>query len=217
MGTLGFGVIVYIFLNEATNLTGGPSGFAGIPKFSIGGWQPSSDRQYFYLVWGVVFLLFVLAQNLVRSQLGRALRAIHTSEAAAAVLGVNVADYKVFVFVLSALYAGIAGVLYAHYVTFISPSVFGFNISVQVVTMVVLGGMASLWGALAGALFLTFLPEWLRALENFDILVYGAILVLGIMFLPGGLARGFLAIGGALKKILVSKMVPLPGKERAKP
>lgn len=217
MGTLSFGVIVYIFLNEATNLTGGPSGFTGIPKFSFGGWQPSSDRQYFYLVWGTVFLLFALAQNLVRSQLGRALRAIHTSEAAASVLGVNVADYKVFVFVLSALYAGIAGVLYAHYVTFISPSVFGFNISVQVVTMVVLGGMASLWGALAGALFLTFLPEWLRVLENFDILVYGAILVVGIMFLPGGLAKGFAAIGGALKKVLAPKVVPVPGKEGAKP
>jgi branched-chain amino acid transport system permease protein len=111
----------------------------------------------------------------------------------------------------------VAGALYAHYVTFISPSTFGFPFSVSLVTMVVLGGMASLWGALAGSLFLTFLPEFLRSLPDFlkklaaydipflrqlaesdllknlaenDILIYGAILVLCMMFLPGGLAEG---------------------------
>ncbi len=190
MGTLGFGIIVFIVFNEATEWTGGPSGFTGIPKLSVGGKVFDSDREYYYVVWGAVILLFALAQNLVRSRMGRALRAIHTSETAAAVLGVDTGRYKTFVFVLSAAYAAVAGALYAHYVTFVSPGSFGFHTSILFVTMVVLGGMASLWGALAGALFLTFLPELLRSVENFDILIYGAILVLCMMFLPGGLAEG---------------------------
>ncbi|MCL1925591.1 MAG: branched-chain amino acid ABC transporter permease [Syntrophorhabdaceae bacterium] len=190
MGTLGFGVIVFIVLNEATSVTGGPSGFTGIPKLSIGGKEFSSDLEYYYVVWAAVLLLFALSRNLVRSRMGRALRAIHTSETAASALGVDTQRYKIFVFVLSAFYAAVAGVLYAHYVTFVSPGTFGFPTSILLVTMVVLGGMASLWGAVLGALFLTLLPEWLRAIEHFDILVYGAILVLCMMFLPGGLAEG---------------------------
>jgi branched-chain amino acid transport system permease protein len=190
MGTLGFGIIVYIVFNEATAVTGGPSGFTGIPRLSAGGKVVSSDRDYYYVVWGAVLLLFALAQNLVRSRVGRALRAIHTSESAAAVLGVDTGRYKTFVFVLSAFYAAVAGALYAHYVTFVSPGSFGFHTSVLLVTMVVLGGMASLWGAVMGSVFLTLLPEALRAIENFDILVYGGILILCMMFLPGGLAEG---------------------------
>ena len=190
MGTLGFGIIVFIIFNEATSITGGPSGFAEIPKLSIAGKEFSSDLEYFYVVWAVVLLLFALSQNLVRSRMGRALRAIHTSETAASALGVDTQRCKMFVFVLSAFYAAVAGALYAHYVTFVSPGTFGFPISVLLVTMVVLGGMGSLWGAVLGALFLTILPEQLRAIEDFDILVYGAILVLCMMFLPGGLAEG---------------------------
>jgi branched-chain amino acid transport system permease protein len=190
MGTLGFGVIVYIVLNEATDLTGGPSGLTGIPRLGIGGVTITSDAAFYGVVWAVALALFALAQNLVRSRLGRALRAIHTSEAAASALGVDTGRTKLFVFVLSAGYAAVSGGLYAHYVTFVSPGSFGFHASVQFVTMVVLGGMASLWGAVAGALFLTILPEVLRAVENVDVLVYGAILVLTMMFLPGGLAEG---------------------------
>lgn len=190
MGTLGFGIIVYIILNEATGLTGGPSGLTGIPKLTLGSISLASDLRFYYVVWGVVLLLFLLAQNLVRSRLGRALRAIHTSETAAAVLGVDTERYKIGVFILSALYAGVAGALYAHYVTFVSPGSFGFHASVQFVTMVVLGGMGSLWGAVAGAVFLTALPEFLRAIEDYDILLYGGLLILCMMFLPGGLAEG---------------------------
>jgi branched-chain amino acid transport system permease protein len=190
MGTLGFGIIVYIVLNEATDFTGGPSGLTGIPKLSLAGFPIASDRDFYYVVWGVVLLLFLLARNLVRSRLGRALRAIHTSETAAAVLGVDTQRHKIGVFILSAFYAAVAGALYAHYVTFVSPGSFGFHASVQFVTMVVLGGMGSLWGAVAGAVFLTALPEALRAIEDYDILLYGGLLILCMMFLPGGLAEG---------------------------
>ncbi|TLN01534.1 branched-chain amino acid ABC transporter permease [bacterium] len=189
MGTLGFGIIIYIILNEATAITGGPSGFTGIPKFELFGFTPTRDIEFYYLIWATVFAVFVISQNIMHSRQGRALRAIHTSEAGASVLGINVAGYKLFVFVLSAVFAAIAGVLYAHYITFVSPGSFGFSFSVLLVTMVVLGGMASLWGSIFGALFLTALPEFLRAVENYDIIIYGAILVLCMIFLPGGLAE----------------------------
>jgi branched-chain amino acid transport system permease protein len=202
MGTLGFGIIVYIILNEATGVTGGPSGLTGIPKLSLAGIAITSDRAFYYVVWGVVLVLFVVAQNLVRSRLGRALRAIHTSETAAAVLGVDTQRYKIGVFILSALYAAVAGALYAHYVTFVSPGSFGFHASVQFVTMVVLGGMGSLWGAVAGATFLTVLPEALRAIEDYDILLYGGLLILCMMFMPGGLAEGAERLARTVRRLV---------------
>lgn len=214
MGTLGFGIIVYIVLNEASELTGGPSGLIGIPKLGVAGLAVGSDRAYYYVVWGVVLALFLLSQNLVRSRLGRALRAIHTSETAAAVLGVDTERYKIGVFILSALYAAVAGALYAHYVTFVSPGSFGFHTSVQLVTMVVLGGMGSLWGAMAGATFLTVLPEALRAIEDYDIVLYGGLLILCMMFLPGGLAEGAERLVRAARTLLTGRRPRALGEGR---
>lgn len=214
MGTLGFGIIVYIVLNEATGLTGGPSGLTGIPKLTVAGFPVATDLQFYYVVWGVALLLFLLAQNLVRSRLGRALRAIHASETAAAVLGVDTQRYKIGVFILSAVYAAVAGTLYAHYVTFVSPGSFGFHASIQFVTMVVLGGMGSLWGAVAGAVFLTGLPEVLRAIEDYDILLYGGLLILCMMFLPGGLAEGAERLVRAVRALLAGRGPAASGEVR---
>jgi branched-chain amino acid transport system permease protein len=214
MGTLGFGIIVYIVLNEATGLTGGPSGLTGIPKLTVAGFPVATDLGFYYVVWGVALLLFLLAQNLVRSRVGRALRAIHTSETAAAVLGVDTQRYKIGVFILSALYAAAAGTLYAHYVTFVSPGSFGFHASIQFVTMVVLGGMGSLWGAVAGAVFLTGLPEILRAIEDYDILLYGGLLILCMIFLPGGLAEGAERLVRAVRTLLAGGGPAASGEAR---
>ncbi|NMC50467.1 MAG: branched-chain amino acid ABC transporter permease [Desulfovibrio sp.] len=188
MATLGFGIIVHIVMNETVGITGGPSGFVGIPRLSLLGVSFDSDRSYYYLTAAVLALAALFSLNLIDSRMGRALRAIHTSERAAQTAGVDIAGYKLFVFVLSAVFAGVAGVLYAHFLCFVAPSTFGFTFSVQLVVMVVLGGMASVWGAVAGAFFLTALPEALRGFEEVDILVYGAILVLCVMYLPQGLA-----------------------------
>ncbi len=190
MATLGFGLIVYIVFNEAIGLTGGPSGFVGIPSLEVLGFAFDSDLSNFYLVWGVATLVLLISLNLIHSRYGRALMALHISETAAQSMGINIARHKLFVFVLSAVYAGIAGVLYAHYLNFVAPSSFGFHFSVQLITMVVLGGMASLWGGIAGAVFLTVMPEFLRFYENLEVIIYGLILILCMMFLPKGLAGG---------------------------
>jgi len=190
MATLGFGIIVSIVFGEAVDWTGGPSGYVGIPRLALFGYAFDTDHAYYNLMAVVLALVVLSALNLMKSRTGRALRALHVSEKAAASLGVDIAAHKRFVFVLSAALAGLAGVLYAHYLSFIAPASFGFTFSVQLVVMVVLGGMASVWGSVAGAFFLTILPEALREFEEIDILVYGAILVATIMFLPDGLAGG---------------------------
>ncbi len=190
MATLGFGIILSILFNETVGITGGPSGFTGIPRLTLFGFTFASDLSSYYLTAVALCLVTLLALNLLHSRLGRALRALHTSEKAAQAMGVDVARFKLFVFVLSAGFAGLAGVLYAHFLTFIAPASFGFSFSVELIVMVVLGGMTSVPGSILGAFFLTMLPEFLRAFENVEILLFGAILVACMMFLPDGLAGG---------------------------
>lgn len=192
MATLGFGIIVYIVLNEASHLTGGPSGLSGIPSLSLAGFPLNTARRLYLLIWLTVGLILALSANLVDSRSGRALRALHDSEAAAASLGVDTARLKLKIFIWSALYASLAGSLYAHSLNFIAPASFGFMFSIKLVTMVVLGGMASIWGSLLGAGVLTVLPEVLTAFHDFEVIIFGLILMVVMIFLPRGLVRGLM-------------------------
>jgi branched-chain amino acid transport system permease protein len=190
MATLAFGEIVNIVLNAAVNLTGGPSGFGEIPRIRLGSLVLDSELKYFYFVWGIFIVFFILTRNIIDSRVGRALRSIHGGEMAATAMGVNVSRLKIQVFILSALVASVSGSLYAHFVTFISPTTCSIMFSILLVMMVVVGGMANVWGCVLGAALLTLLPEYLRVFEDYDVLVYGFILLLIVMFLPGGIIRG---------------------------
>jgi len=190
MATLGLGIIIYIVFNEAVDHTGGPSGLSGIPNLSLAGITFDSDLKNYYLIWTMTLISMGLALNLVHSRIGRALRAIHDSEVAARVMGVNARLLKVQIFALSAGLSAIAGSLYAHTLTFVAPASFGFNFSVELVTMVIIGGLASIYGSLLGAALLTMLPELLRAFQDYDIIVYGLLLVVMTMYMPGGLVKG---------------------------
>jgi len=187
MATLAFGYIVYIVFNQARFLTGGPSGFGQIPRFRLGNLLFRTDVHYYYLVWILVIFVLLVSLNVTHSRVGRALRSIHGGELTANIMGVNTAKYKIQVFVLSAVYASLAGSVYAHFITFLNPTPFGFHFSIVAVTMVVVGGMTSVWGAIVGAALLTILSEYLRVFHDYDILIYGSILLLLIMFLPQGL------------------------------
>ncbi len=207
MATLGFNIIVSIVLNQWGEVTGGPSGFPGIPPLRIGRWWIDSDRRFFFLVWPIFLVFLLSALHLSDSRIGRALRAIHENEMTAAVLGIPCRRLKVTVFVLSTLLAGLAGALYARYVTFISPSTFDIFTSVQLVTMVVVGGMGHLWGGLAGAVLITGLPEALHHFEDFHTLIYGLILMTSLVFLPHGVVPACAAlVGSAARKISKSTM-----------
>lgn len=187
MATLGFGTIMYIIFNETVAITGGPSGLSGIPSIHIGSFVFDNDLSNYYLIWIVTLIVMLLAINLSQSRIGRALRAIHDSEVAARVLGVNARILKVQIFTVSAVISAIAGSLYAHTMTFISPASFGFNFSVELVTMVIIGGLGSIYGSFLGAAILTVLPEFLRILQDYDIIVYGLMLIIMTMYMPGGL------------------------------
>jgi branched-chain amino acid transport system permease protein len=189
VATLGFGEIVFILFNELSFLTGGPSGLSGIPALAVGTW-PIEGLEYLYLVWGLVLLLLLFSLNLINSRVGRALRAVHGSELAAGAMGVDASRYKVQVFVLSAVYASMGGSLYAHFISFISPSSFSLMFSILLLMMVVVGGTETIWGAILGAAILTLLPEYLRGLEDFEVLAYGAILMAVLLFMPKGILEG---------------------------
>lgn len=190
MATLGLGIIIYILFNETIDLTGGPSGLSGIPNLTIGTFTFDTDVKNYYLIWAITLATVLLTLNLANSRVGRALRAVHDSEVAARVVGVNARLLKVQIFALSAVISSVAGSLYAHTMTFVSPASFGFNFSVELLTMVVIGGLGSIYGSFLGAALLTLLPEFLRAAHDYDIIIYGGLLMVMVMFMPGGLVRG---------------------------
>jgi branched-chain amino acid transport system permease protein len=190
MATLGFNVIIYIVMIQLDSVTGGPSGFAGIPRLKIGTLAFDSDRKIYYLLWAVSIGILLLSLNLIHSRVGRAMAALSHNEIAARCAGIDTQTYKVKIFFISAALGSLAGSLYAHYLTFISPGTFSIFYSIQVVTMVLVGGIGSLWGSVFGAILLTILPEALHAVKEYNVLIYGLILMVVLIFFPQGLFPG---------------------------
>ncbi len=207
MATLGAGIIIQIFFVEFSGLTGGPIGISSIPPFSIGKFLFDTNISFFYLVLAVVIITLVLALNVVRSQKGRALRAMHQNETAAASIGIDVERQKLFIFILSGVFAGLAGGLYAHYVTYISPDTFGLAMSISLVTMVVIGGSENLMAAALGAVLVTVISEYFRQYQDWSLFFFGATLVLVMIFAPRGL---FIELT-ALTKRLAGRLVRRDG------
>jgi branched-chain amino acid transport system permease protein len=145
-------------------------------------------------VWAFALVALTLCLNLVRSGVGRGLAALAQDEVAASCLGVNVQRDKIRVFVLSAIFASVAGSLYAHYFSYVNPDGFSIFKSLDLVIMVVVGGMGSIWGTLFGVGFITILPHWLEFLETYYDIIHGLILVLILLFLPQGFITGLVDI-----------------------
>ncbi len=199
MATLAFGQIMVITVTAEVGLTGGPSGFGSIPRLSILGFVLKDDLVYYYFVWIMVAIVLIISFNIIHSRVGRALRSIHGGEQAANAMGVNTAAYKVQVFVLSAAFASLAGSMYVHYVTFISPTSCELKFSVILVVMVAIGGMNHLWGAILGTALLAALPQFLKVFHDFDILAYGLILMLIMIFSPDGIFGGMASLINRLR------------------
>ncbi|ARF14191.1 branched-chain amino acid ABC transporter permease [Sporosarcina ureae] len=195
MATLALGIIVHGLLVEGKGITMGASGFYGIPQLTLFGMTINQGVPYYFLVWFFVLLVLILSLNIVHSRVGRALRSIHDSEIASSSMGVNTGRYKMQVFILSAVFAGLAGWLFAHMSYSISPSAFTFDASILFLAMVVLGGSGSVWGALIGALLIRMIGITVHTLgEQFTFItsdsehvIYGLILILVVIFMPRGL------------------------------
>jgi branched-chain amino acid transport system permease protein len=186
MATLGLGMIIYLVLTSESWLTGGPDGM-DVPPLEVFGRPVMGEQTWYWIVAMILLLTYWLALNLIDSPVGRALRAVHGSEIAAATAGVDATGYKVLIFVVSSALAAAMGGLYAFYSGFITPSSAGFLHSIHFVVMVVFGGMASIVGSLVGAIVLTLLPQMLTVFADYDALVYGLILMLVMIFMPKGL------------------------------
>ncbi len=200
MATLGLGIVMYTIFREGGDITGGHDGIAGIPRLSIGNvftfWP---IERYYWLVWAAAIAVIMIGLNVVNSRVGRGLRAIHTSELAANTMGVDTDKYRVQVLVLSAVMASLAGSLYAHFQALVAPGPFGFVASVELVVMSAVGGMASVWGAALGVSFVFVVKEILRARMHqllrgaggeHELIAYGIILILIMIFIPEGLSFG---------------------------
>jgi len=166
VATIALSIVIYTLFVEMRPITGGYDGIVGIPRLSIGGFAFQSDRSNYYLIWTFVLLGFLFASNVVNSRTGKALRSIHRffggSEMAAQSLGISPAKYKILVFAVSAAYASLAGSLYAHWITFVSPEPFNFWVSLLMIIITTIGGMGSLWGALIGSCVIVISGEVFR-------------------------------------------------------
>ncbi len=198
LATLGAGVIVYSVAKNWVVLTRGPMGLPGIPGFSIAGFELSEIWSYLILVVLFVLLTYFVIGRVVNSPFGRILRGIREDEIATQAMGKDVDRHKVQVFVIGAFFAGIAGSLYAHYITFIDPSSFTVMESITILLMVVFGGMGSLPGSFVGAAILVILPELLRFLgmpssvaAPLRQMIYGLLLVVLMLKRPQGILGKF--------------------------
>lgn len=193
MATLGFGVVVAIAINNESTLTGGPDGL-NVQTFRLFNYAVRSPETWYWIVGAVLVLCVLLALNLIDSASGRALRALHGSEVAAQSLGIDIARYKILAFVVSAAFAALAGGLFAFQSGFITPEKAGFVKSIELVSMVVLGGMASTYGAVVGAAILTALPQFLTIFKDYEHILLGMILIGCMIFLRKGLVPSLAAL-----------------------
>lgn len=186
VATLGLGLLIsMVFTNEA-DITGGPNGME-VPRLVVFGWR-AYGSQTWYWISGVSLVIGAwIAVNLITSPTGRAFRAIHDSETAARVLGIDVPRYKLLVFVMSAVYATIAGSYFSLFDGFVTPDTTGFIRSIEFVVMAVLGGLGSILGSITGAAILVILPQVLTVFHEYEHIMLGFIMIVFMIFLPGGI------------------------------
>ena len=185
--TYAFGQIINLVFQDWTSLFGGNNGILGIPKFSWMNIDLAAPSTYFVLTFIFLALAFVLTRWIFSSSMGAVLSSIDEDETLCQSLGANVLAWRSLVFVLSAVMASLAGGLYAHHVNFLTPEAFGFMLSVDLVVMNILGGVSAPLGPVLGACILVLLPELLREVREFQMLAYGAILLLCLMYFKDGL------------------------------
>ena len=187
LATAGFSEIIRIIINNWESLTQGSRGIPEIPPPSFFGITISTEIAWYYLLIGLFLLSTLATYRILNSHFGRAFVALRDNEPAASAAGVNPFLYKVLAFAISAFLSGLAGSLYAHYRAYISPDTFTFAESVSFLSMVVVGGKGTLAGPLVGSAALTLVPDLLSFMRDFKMVFHGILLVLCMMFLPGGL------------------------------
>lgn len=187
LATLAVGTIGTILFFEWDWLTGGTLGIGGLPPLSIAGFTFDTPERFYYLAWAVALAVMALAWNLTRGRPGLAMRAVRDAAPAAEGLGVDIHAMRVKVFVIGAMLGALAGSLFAHHVTYVSVESFTVPRSIVFLLIPVIAGARVVWGVIPGALFITFVPEWLAAFGDMHQMLFGIVLVLVVTLLPEGL------------------------------
>lgn len=185
--TLGFGEIIRLIMLNWTDLTRGSMGLPGIPAPSILSYEISSNQAYYYFILVLVLITVAAIRRLIDSRTGRALIAIREDELAAKSMGIDVTAHKMLAFAVGAFFAGLAGSFYAHYTSFIDPHTFSFTESIAILAMAVLGGLGSINGSILGAVILTVVPELLRGIAEYRLIVFGLIMMAVMLLRPQGI------------------------------
>jgi branched-chain amino acid transport system permease protein len=199
VATLGFGLLVAIVLTNEANWTGGPDGM-NVPAPTLFGWRVRGSDVWYWISGATFVGGFLLALNLMDSPTGRALQAIHDSEIAARVLGIDVARKKLAVFIISAVYASVAGSFLALFNGLVTPDAAGFLNSIELVAMVVLGGMGSIFGSLVGAAVLVVLPQMLTVFHEYEQALLGLIVMVFMIFLRKGIVPSLAGVFAGWRK-----------------
>ncbi|MGP0173442.1 branched-chain amino acid ABC transporter ATP-binding protein/permease [Pseudomonas sp. NCHU5208] len=194
LGTIAWGLSLYYLFGTLESL-GGHTGVSGLPSISLFGWVLDKGEKIYYLIWAILLGAMLLTQNLLDSREGRAIRALKGGQLMAESMGVNTFRAKMVIFLISALFAALSGWLYAHTQRFVNPTPFGLHMGIEYLFMALIGGVASVWGALLGAGVLTMLKQWLQDLlpqllgntGNYEVIVFGIAIVLLMQRAPGGL------------------------------
>lgn len=185
--TLGFGEVFRLILVNAIDVTRGPMGLPNIPKPSIGSFVFDSKIKFYFLGLVIMILVIIFMKRLTASGFGMAMLSMKEDEIAASAIGINPVKYKLWAFVIGAVIAGVMGSFYAVFMGFISPSSFQYSESISMVSMVVLGGLGGIPGSIIGAVVLTILPEALRTFSQYRMIIFGAAMVIMMIFKPNGL------------------------------
>jgi branched-chain amino acid transport system permease protein len=188
MATIGFNRIVEMIFLNWVSVTGGPAGVTGIPSPKFLWVHLDTEESYYYLIAFVLFTLYVLYRNLITSHFGKTIIAMRDNAIAAQAMGINTSLLRISIFTISSIYAALAGSLYVHMVNYVAPDAFPVLESIALLIMVVLGGPGFLKGPIYGAIIVVLANEYLQYLESFNMLIYGAILMTLLVFLPSGVA-----------------------------
>ncbi len=190
MATLAFGIIVHIALVEWRSVTGGQDGLSGVAALAIGSRELTTDGAFYPVAWTACLVALALASNLVQSPAGLAMRVVAESEAVAGSIGIASDRLKRRIMALSGAYAGLGGALYAHWLGYISPGPFDVGFSIRLLLMVALGGFAGIWSVLFGVFFVVMTSEVLKPFGRYDVVLYGLLLVVVMIWCPRGLLVG---------------------------
>jgi len=185
--TFGFAEILHLVALNWTSLTRGPMGLPDIPHPQLGPFRITTELGYYYLVLALIGVAMLVTRRLLESTVGHAFLAIRENEELASAAGIPTFRFKLLAFVIGMIFAGAAGSVYARYVHFVDPTTLSFYYTVAVVSMVIVGGQGSIAGTTLGALVFTLVPEYLRVAERARLVIFGALLMLAIVFMPDGL------------------------------